>query len=37
MDRIRELNRYQKVILLILLAMLVVFGIMYIWAASQKG
>ena len=37
MDRIRELNRYQKVILLILLAMLVVFGIVYIWAASQKG
>ena len=37
MDRIRELNRYQKVILLILLALLVVFGIVYIWAASQKG
>lgn len=37
MDRIRELNRYQKTILLILLAMLVVFGILYTWAASQKG
>ena len=37
MNRIRELNRYQKTILLILLAMLVVFGILYSWAASQKG
>jgi len=37
MDRIRALNRYQKAILLILAAMTLVFGIIYIRAASQHG
>lgn len=37
MDRIRTLNRYQKAILLILAAMTLVFGIIYIHATSQQG
>ena len=37
MDRIRELNRYQKVILLILLAMLLIFTFIYGRATGQEG
>lgn len=37
MKRIRELSNYQKAILLILAAMTLIFGIVYIRATSQKG
>ena len=37
MDRIRDLDRYQKLILLLLAVMLVTFGIAYCFASTQIG
>lgn len=37
MERIRNLNIYQKVILLILAVMIVLFGLVYIRATSLEG
>lgn len=37
MDRIKELNRYQKAILLLLVAMIIVFGVIYSVVTSRVG
>ena len=37
MEKIKELNRYQKGILILLVAMAVIFGILYAKATSKTG